>query len=251
MKWNFETYRQRRAEVFDWFTFFLSLSLSLVFPSLRDMADPAIYSPYIFGCMVLYTTGALLKDFSLRDRLHRTHQAPRAVSYLIFMLVGHWMIFLFAIVFSDATIRSLLGYPAHADRVLTESGGLYMIIPALITWLVFKSKSRPVKWFRFSPGVMNRVEGVADLLLFFGVGGLSFLFWERGILGIVSASQLPGVGIVLFWMVLLGICFVLFYLPLRYLFMVDDYQPGATVRRLLIIFGVLFLRFLVEGLGRL
>jgi len=43
---------------------------------------------------------------------------------------------------------------------------------------------------------------------------------------------------------ILAICFVLFYLPLRYLFLVEDHSSRQTWQRFFLIFGFLAIRFL-------
>lgn len=48
----------------------------------------------------------------------------------------------------------------------------------------------------------------------------------------------------MFQFLFLGIFFIFFYLPLRYLFLVEDHGSRQTWQRFLIIFGFLAIRFL-------
>ena len=56
-----------------------------------------------------------------------------------------------------------------------------------------------------------------------------------------------GVGDVIMLFIFLGVSYVLFYLPLRYLYLIEDHFSRQAWRRLLLIFILILLRGLFEA----
>lgn len=245
-----EYIQHNRAGLFDWLSFILSLSLSFIFPSLREFSDPGVYSPFILWALVAYVTGALLKDVPLRYRFRLTGKKVPEFSFLLFLVLGHWIIMLVATGLTEPAVRKLLAmHPVKSSNFSDSPAyGIFFILSFLLTWIVYRNKKPLSKNRGYSPLRLARQEWVADLLLLVGVGCLSFVFWEKGIMGLMSQRGIKNISDI--WYLFGFLCFeyLLFFLPLRYLFMVEDYRSGRAWRRLLIIFGLLLLRAFFEML---
>ena len=100
----------------------------------------------------------------------------------------------------------------------------------------------------FSAKYLFRRELVADIFLLAAVSILSFVFWEKGIISLLSHRKTASVGDVWFLFVFLAIAYIIFYLPLRYLFLVEDHFSRKTWRRMLLIFAFLLIKSLFEML---
>lgn len=239
-----------RAALFDWLSFLLSLGLSFIFPSLRDLAQTGNYSPFILWALVAYTAGALLKDVPLRYRFSRTGKKVPEFSYLLFLVLGHWIIMLVAAGLTEPAVRELLGMKPSAKSNFADSPayGIFFLLSFVFTWIVYRNKKRPLKKADYSPTRLHRQELVADLLLLIGVGCLSFVFWERGMIGLMSSREIKTITDIWYLFIFLSFGYVMLFLPLRYLFLVEDYRNGQTWRRLLLIFGLLLCRALLDML---
>lgn len=86
---------------------------------------------------------------------------------------------------------------------------------------------------------------MADGLLVVGVGFLTFLFWERVIMGVLGAYTIERPAHVWYLFFFLGFGFLLFYLPLRYLFILDTERGGYVIRRFSLFYVLLLVRALV------
>ena len=92
-------------------------------------------------------------------------------------------------------------------------------------------------------------ELVADCLLICGIGIFSFIFWDKTIMALLARGAVHSVGDVFFRFFFLLVAFVLFYMPLRYLFLIEDHTTNQTWKRLLFIFGFLLVRYLLALLS--
>jgi hypothetical protein len=120
-----------------------------------------------------------------------------------------------------------------------------MIVAGFITWIVFRHKKKIKPNERHTPEFLFRRELIADILLVSGVSIFSFIFWEKGILPMLASRPASAVSDIWFLFIILGITFVLFYLPLRYLFLVEDHSNRQTWKRMLLIFSLLLIRSLL------
>jgi hypothetical protein len=239
-----------RPAVFDWLVFLTSFSLGFVFPDLKDFVTSRSFPYWMLTALLLYTAGALLKHLPLCYRVATTGESLREVPYNLFLLIGHWIILFVAIIFSDAAVRRIFRLPVEGTN---EPAAPYIMVgniflAGLITWLVYRTKrGRSVKK-KYSARYLFFRELVADLLLIAGVGILSFIFWDKGIMALLTNAKTASFGDVGFKFVFLAICFMLFYLPLRYLFFIEDHSKRQTWNRLLLIFGFILLKSLFEML---
>src|SRR5512137_1039015 len=93
---KFQQYIQHnRAAIFDWAVISISFLLGFIFPTLKDFIVSGGFQNWMFAALVCYCAGVLLKHLPLSYRLQFAR--PRSVPYIIFLLIGHWLIFLVVI----------------------------------------------------------------------------------------------------------------------------------------------------------
>lgn len=237
---------QNKPALFDWSVVVLSTLLGLFFPSLGDFAGTTGFSFWMLGALVLYTAGALLKDLPLSRRLSSPATPPRQVPFLLFLLIGHWILLLTVTILSENAFRALAGMPPLPANYSAEATSVifYILVPLFITWLVFRTKSNRRKRRVYPAGFLVKIEWVADILLFLSVSVFTFLFWEKGALAMLKSRQTVTVGDVWFLFIFLAILYVLVFLPLRYLYFIED--RSSYGKRLRYLFGFLLLRVLFE-----
>jgi hypothetical protein len=103
-----------------------------------------------------------------------------------------------------------------------------LLIGGLLTYFVWRAGKRPDK---VPTKVINypiAQEALADGLLWISVSIITRFFWETWYLEIEPSR---GIGISLRAVVLLvslSLLFIVFYIPSRYLFLVEDYRYGKT-----------------------
>ena len=105
--WN--DIRTNRPAIFDWLVFIISLSLGLIFPSLKEIAAFASFSGWMLLCLVLYVTGILLKHRPLYYRMAISGTKPKDIPYTFFLIAGHWVIMLSLVIFSEEAFRKITG----------------------------------------------------------------------------------------------------------------------------------------------
>jgi hypothetical protein len=200
--------------------------------------------------LLLYITGAWLKHQPLSYRVTATGESLREVPYMFFLMTGHWIILFTALIFSESAVRKIFRLPVIGaeDTVSPLLNFGDMILSGIITWLVFRTKRRRHFKKKYSSPYLFRRELVADGLLIAGVAILSFVFWEKGIMALLSNARTASIGDLCLLFIMLAICFMLFYLPLRYLFFIEDHSNRQTWQRLLLIFGLILLKSLFEML---
>lgn len=240
--------QQNRPALFDQLVVGTSFLLGLVYPSLSDILRSRWFSYWILCALVLYTAGAILKYGPQSSRISREGMRPM-LPYLIFILAGHWVIMLFAVILSDEAFREILHLApsgnGEANGTLIFVG---MVVPTVITWFVYRSKgNRKPEKYREGKTVFYQ-ELVADLFLVVSVSIFSFVFWEKGVMALLSRSPTHTIGDIWFLFIFLAIVFVIFYLPLRYLYDIESRTRRSNWNRLLIIFGFMLLRALFEML---
>jgi len=242
--------KKHRTALFDWLSFLLSFSLGFVFPDPGSFAASGIFSTFIFWSLLVFITGALLKDAPLRHRFSQKGSKPPEVPFLLFLVLGHWIIMLAALLLAEPAARSLLGLAPAPVSNYTDSPGYWIcfVLSFVFTWIVFRSKKRGLITEEYEPRRLAGQEWLADGLLLVGVGCLSFVFWERSLLGMMTSREIRSFSEIWYLFFLLSFAYLLFYLPLRYLFLVEDYRNGRTWQRLMFLFGLLLLRSLIEML---
>lgn len=240
--------KQQKPALFDWLVFTISLVMGLVFPELKNFAAAASFTYWMFAAMLLYMAGLWLKHRPVYYRLAKEGRGPQSVPYVLFLIIGHWVIMLMLVIFSIDAMRGIAGLPqVPLDKSLSgwQLSGC-IVLSLFITWLAFRpgGKSRKL----LTEASLFRRELAGDILLISGVSILSFVFWEKSLLGAMEHMQLNSFGNICVLFIFLSVCYVLFYLPLRYLYLIEDRLSSQTWKRLLLIFILILLRGLFEAL---
>jgi hypothetical protein len=239
-----------RPAFFDWLVFSISFSLGFIFPGLKEFVTSPSFPYWMLTGLFLYTTGAWLKQQPICYRVTTTGEKLREVPAMLFLLIGHWIIIFVAIIFSAAAIDRIF-HTQIASINFSKSPVIVwcnIFLAGFITWLVYRSKRRKHFKKQYSASYLFRRELVADILLISGVSILSFIFWDKSIMAMLARSKTNSIGDIWFLFIILGICFMLFYLPLRYLYLIEDHTNNQTWKRLMLIFCLILLRSLFEML---
>jgi hypothetical protein len=235
-----------RPALFDWFVFMISFSLGFIVGGLKDFVDSPTFSYWMFAGLLLYTTGAWLKHQPLCYRVATTGENLREVPYMLFLMIGHWILIFVAFIFSATAITNFfyLHFSGVNDTERPLVISVNIFLAGFITWLVFRSKKRKHFKPEFSKQYLFRRELAADIFLITGVSILSFIFWDKSIMALLGNARTHSIGDIIFIFIMLSICFMLFYLPFRYLFLIEDHTNNQTWKRLLLIFCLILLRSL-------
>ena len=239
---------KNRAALFDWSVISISFLLGFIFPTFKDFISSPKFSYWMLIAFLLYSGGAILKHLPLSYRLTFSAASPRPVPYVIFLVVGHWFILLIVLLFSEAAFRHIFSLPpmtkensASWQLILTSTA-----TAAFVTWLVYRKKTNRKIRKKYSESNLFYRELVADIFLIAGVSIVSFVFWEKGVIAMLARASTRSIGDIWFLFVFLSITFLFCYLPLRYLFFIEDRQGGRNRRRLFYIFAFILLRALFE-----
>lgn len=250
MKGNINLSQPNRSAIFDWLVFVVSLSLGFLFPTFTNFTQSNQFSFWMLAALFFYIAGAWLKHQPLYYRLLTSGKQNKKMSWILFIILGHWVIFMMVEQFAEPALRSIFNFPAiNPNRTDGEVVIISGIVATFVTWLVFKSGRKSIINKKLSTPYLFKREIVADILLVVAVSILSFLFWEKGVMAFLANK--PTVTITDIWLsfAILCVSYILFYMPLRYLFLVEDYSDRKTWKRLLIIFGLLLLKALFEMLN--
>lgn len=248
---HFKKYiRGNNTALFDWLVLGVSFLLGFAFPSLLDFVSSPYFSYWMLAALVLYAAGVWLKQLPLYYRINRSGNSPETVPLTLFLVIGHWIIFLVVFIFAETAIRKILGIPPENVKDAAKGTFMFssMIVATFITYLVFRSPAKMKKRVGLSAQYLFRRELIADIFLLTAVSILSFVFWEKGIIKLLTYKPTASVGDVWFLFIFLAIAYILFYLPLRYLFLVEDHFSRKTWRRMLLIFAFLLIKSLLEML---
>jgi len=235
-----------RSAMFDWVVFFTSFSLSFVFPGFINLVASPAFPWLILGAIFLYTLGAWLKHLPLDIRASLPAYKKRTFPLKYAMMFGHWLILYGALYMLRLHLQNFFGlhFPGEKSGETDWYNWFCLLFPVFITWLVYRG-TRKNNRNKYTENLLFRRELVADILLCLSVSVLTFFFWERGVMGLMTKDIFPknAPGLMIQFLIL-AICFVLFYLPLRYLFLVEDHSSRQTWQRFFLIFGFLAIRFL-------
>jgi hypothetical protein len=178
--------------------------------------------------------GAVLKTNPLKYRLSETPSRSTGNildKFMDVLLFFHFLLFTIISLLS----MGLLGIVDLVDR--SSSGddiwvGVSLLIGGLLTYFVWRAGKRPDK---VPTNVINypiAQEMLADGLLWISVSIITRFFWESWYLEIEPTRGIgfSSRGIVL--LVALSLLFVVFYIPSRYLFLVEDYRYVRTWARM-------------------
>jgi len=242
---------KNRAAIFDWSVLSISFLLGFVFPTITDFIKSPGFYYWMLAALLLYTCGAALKDLTLSHRLTHSAKTIKTVPYILFLVVGHWFIMIFVFILSEQPLRSIFHLPPLTEK--NEASWQLIILASIFslftTWLVYRTKSNRKSRKKFSATYLFKLELLADILLIAGVAILSFVLWEKGAMAMLARTSTQTIGDVGVLFVYLASLFLFFYLPLRYLFFIEDRENDKNRRRLFLIFGFMLLRALFEMLN--
>ena len=232
-----------KSGLFDWLVFSISFSLGFIFPSSDQIFSSPLFSFMMITALVLYTAGAWLKHFPLYKRMD---SIDKPLTLFISLMVIHWFLIAAAVIFSAPAFRQIFGMPPATregpdNLVITIS----CIAAIIITWLVFRSDA----WSgsrSYSHLYLFRRELAGDLCLVVGVSIFSFIIWEKAILTKLFNAPILNFSDFVGAIVGLALTYILFYLPLRFLYLVEDKFSGKTWRRLGLIWMVFILKNFIE-----
>jgi len=242
-----ENLQTNRAALFDWMVILISFSLGFVFPDLSDFIKSPGFFNWMLIALLLYIAGAVLKHFPLSYRFAITGKTPKEVPYVLFLIIGHWLIIFILVILAQPAINNWFHLGPITTTYLTSWPIvlLAITIACYVTWLVYRRKDNRKNRKRYSSQFLFWFELIADILLITGVSLISFVFWEKGVMSMLGRSSTKSIVDIWSLFVFFSILFILFYLPLRYLFFIED-NSGSNFKRLLLIFGFILLRVLFE-----
>ena len=238
-----------RAALFDWLVFLTSVSLGFVFPTFMSLLTSPAFSLILFFTLLAYVIGTWLKHLPLYYRMLKNGRSAREIPYYIFLVIGHWLVILIALLFSESAFRKLFHLKQASRTTEGWTTFIFIILSTFITWLVFHHRKRIKEAEYYKNDYLYWRETIGDALLLLSVSVLTFVFWERGVMAGLSRGSISGFQDIAFKFLFLGLGYMFVYLPLRYLFLVEDHSSKATWRRLMFIFALVLLRSLFEMLG--
>ena len=249
MKITADQINKNRPALFDWIVVTTSFSLGFIFPVLGEFVFSSRFSWWMLTALVLYVAGVVLKHQPLSNRVYFSKR-KRAIPYVLFLIVGHWCIFMAVIFFCGTAVFSVIGGPGSEKNIYNSGPFIFtaMFLPGIITWLVFRNKVPSDRIIRASDEYLFRRELIGDILLATSVSFISFVFWEKGVIALLSNRPASSFDEVWFIFVFLSIAYILFYLPIRYLYLLEDHSSRQTWKRMLLIFALLLIRSLLEML---
>jgi hypothetical protein len=186
------------------------------------------------AAVITQLLGALLKTNPLK---YRRSGAPSRSSadildkFMDALLLFHFI--LFAVI--SLMAMDLLGIVELVDR--SASGDdlwvfVSLLIAGLVTFTVWRAGKRPDEVSTKAVKYPLVQEALADGLLLISVSIVTRFFWETWYLELEPSR---GIGInsrSIVLIVALSLLFNVFYLPSRYLFLVEDYRYGRTWLRM-------------------
>jgi len=175
------------------------------------------------AAVVTQGAGAALKRAPLQRRFAAAGTDGGPVGWFLgFLLLYH------LVMFSVATLMSLaflLGYVGPKADQMGLLPGLALVVGGTLTVLVYTAAHAPHRRYASAPPMPLR-EAVADLLLWVSALIMTHLLWgliasdTSGIRG----AGLSGRGIT--YLVATSVLFMMMYLPVRYLLLIEDRHSG-------------------------
>jgi hypothetical protein len=243
--WN--SIKQNKPAIFDWLVFAISLLMSLIFPELKDLTASTSFSGWMLAGLVLYIIGLFLKHRPVYYRLAKQGRQQKHPALLLFLIIGHWIIMLAVVVIAEQAFRHIVGLPPVPKDHPVSGWQVFIniVLSIAVTWLAFRPARKSKK--TFTEKYIFRRELIGDVVLISAVSMLSFVFWENSLLSAMAHMRMDTFGNILVLFIFLCFAYMLFYLPLRYLYLIED-QPRQAWRRLLLIFILILVRGLFEAM---
>ena len=239
--------QENKAAIFDYLVFSISFSLGFIFPTLEDFISSPLFSFFILTALVLYTIGTWLKNLPLYERLKLAERQLSLSSFISFIAV-HFVLVMAAVTFSMPAARMIIGLPPATPAEVAGPGVLIIsfIAATFITWLVFRNGKSKYKYY--SSSYLFRRELAGDICLVIGVSIFSFVIWEKAIVAKLFNPPMTSIYDLFILFISFALVYMVFYLPLRYLYLVEDDFSRKTWERLFLIYGLLLLKALFEML---
>jgi hypothetical protein len=201
-----------------------------IVPRIGDEVHPAIGGGFLVLAVLTQLFGAWIKGKSLSLRLTGGQGPP---NHGFFGLFFNALLFLHFLLFTMITLFSftLLGFTQLENSEVFFLGWMLagFLIGGLTTYLV-RAAATPT-------GVSDRLktgptwlEYAGDGLLWVSAMIITRVFWA-GLMALIQTGadlQIAGWGQGLLLLGTMGILYLFFYLPARYLFLVEDYRSGWT-----------------------
>src|SRR5262245_24397479 len=99
-----EYIQTNRAALFDWLVILTSFMLGFIYPSLSDFIRSPGFFNWMLVSLILYITGASLKHLPLSYRLSFSRARTNPVPYVLFLVIGHWLIIFFLVILAEPAI---------------------------------------------------------------------------------------------------------------------------------------------------
>jgi hypothetical protein len=215
---------------FDGAAFLGNLALISFLPRIGDEVPATTASAFLLLAVLAQMGGAWWKKSFLAQRLAHRAFPPRqglARGFMNLLLFFHFLLFTVMTLFAFA----LIGIYDIDGSSSFFTGDVWVLIALFVggftTYLVRRAEQ--------SGGLAERpgtrpgwLEFGADGLLWVSVSIATRLFWDGLVMLIQPSSGIgvSGEGVLL--LVAMSLLYVFFYLPSRYLFLVEDYQSALT-----------------------
>lgn len=171
--------------------------------------------------------GAVLKSNPLQHRLsEKSPKSARGIldKFMDVLLFFHFILFS-VICLMAMDLLGLVDLSGSGEDIWVV---VSLILAAVLTFTVWRAGKRrdepPTKMAKY-PIVQ---ETLADGLLLISVSIITRFFWESWYLELEPSRGIGLTSRAIVLLVALSLLFVVFYLPSRYLFLVEDYRYGRT-----------------------
>jgi hypothetical protein len=199
-------------------------------PRLGDEIADTTAGFLLLMAVLTQSAGAWLKKSFLGQRLaRRKHLLPAGPvrGFMNVLLFLHFLLFSMITLFACA----LLGFYDMEGSLRFFQGDVWVLIAILAggftTYRVW-SAGQPRETSSRVGAQARWLEYAADGLLWLSVSLVTRIFWD-GLIGLVESARGIGInprGILL--LVAVSFLYIIFYLPSRYLFLVEDYRSELT-----------------------
>ncbi len=241
--WN--NIKQNKPAFFDCLVLTVSLFLGLIFPRLSDLTTSTSFSGWMLAVLILYLVGLWLKHMPVYHRLAKISNRENDIPLIIILSIGHWIIMLFVLFVAEGAFRFIIGLPKVSGEESRSGMQMVSIIFAatVITWFAFRSGRKIKK--QVTEKYFYRRELAGDIFLITAVSFFSFVFWEKSLVGAFAQMRMDSFGNIFLLFLFLSFAYILFYLPLRYLYLIEDRFSRQAWKRLLFIFLLILIRGLL------
>lgn len=234
--------------VFDGLAIAGSVLLVAAFPESGETLPERSTGFLLMAAVLAQNLGALAKTGPLQQRLGRRTPAESpgcSDRFMQLLLFWHFILFTIAV----AMAFGLLGI-VDLNSTGTETGlevwpAIAMLIAGITTFTVWRAGKKSIRDEQ-DGSTRPGFEYGADVLLSLSVSIITFFFWDVVVVGSVDSAIGIGFGTRGLVLVLsLSFLFTVFYLPSRYLFLIEDARYAGTWARVWLVMLALAWRVLL------